>query len=233
MSEESGGLGPRAIAPWRGDVRRYALGCAVVTGMGVGLSKLLAAAGLLPFVFGVVGIFFYMLVGLLLGAILYRFGVAGRGWPRGLLIGSILIPTLATSAGALVFEYRSFVGGRADELMRQNRMNPREHPEGTERMTERIEAQWRRQYGVAGIGGYIAWSARGSSFLCGPEDGRKLRIAHPQGGIWWVVRAVVSFAAMGWAVGAQVYPLRKGKGGPAEPPKPAEEPQSRTGAPES
>jgi hypothetical protein len=215
MSEESGGLGPRAIAPWRGDVRWYALGCAVVTGIGAGLSKLLAAAGLLPFVFGVVGIFFFMLVGLLLGAILYRFGLAGRGWPRGLLIGSILIPTLATSAGTLVFEYRSFVRGKADELMRQNGMNPREHLERTERMAERIEEQWRRQCGVGGIGGYIAWSVRGSSFLCGPEDGRKLRIAHPQGGIWWLVRAVVSFAAMGWAVGAQVYPLRKGVEGPA------------------
>ena len=57
--------------------------------------------------------------------------------------------------------------------------------------------------------------------MCGPEEGRKLRIAHPQGGLRWLLRAVISFAAMGWAMGAQVYPLRKAETGPGEAHKPA------------
>jgi len=214
---------------------RYLLGCLLVVAMGVGLSKLLATAGLLPFVFGIVGVFFFMLVGLLLAAIMYRFGRDIAPLPRSLVIGSIAVLTLAITAGTVFFEYLDVLTEESEEVLRMNDLNP--HPrEQRETMAQRrkmiaqmrqqIEDYWHSQYGFAGPMGYMAWAACGSGFEIGPADGRKRQVVHPQGGLKWLLRGLLSFAALGWAVWAQVYPLRRAQQQRDEPqakePKPLE-----------
>ncbi len=207
---------------------RYLLGCVLVVAMGVGLSKLLATAGLLPFIFGIVGVFFFMLVGLLLAAIMYRFGRDIAPLPRSLVIGSIVVLTLAITGGTVFFEYLSLVDNAAEEVLRVNDLNPRERQqrEMVVRMRQQIEDYWRSEHGFGGPIGDVAWAAGGSAFQIGPADGGERQVVHPQSGFTWLLRGLISFAALGWAVWAQVYPLHKAQQQRDEPkaeePKPPE-----------
>ncbi len=207
---------------------RYLLGCLLVVAMGVGLSKLLATAGLLPFIFGIVGVFFFMLVGLLLAAIMYRFGRDIAPLPRSLVIGSIVVLTLAITAGTVFFEYLEVLTKEAEEALRVNNLNPREEEqeEMIARMRQQIEDYWRSEHGFGGPIGYVAWAACGSVFEIGPSEGRKRQVVHRQGGLKWLLRGLISFAALGWAVWAQVYPLHRAQQQRDEPkaeePKPPE-----------
>jgi hypothetical protein len=191
-------------------LRRYVLGCGLVTVIGVALSRLLASAGLLPFVFGIVGVFFFMLVGLILGAILFRCGAGARPLGRGVLLGSILVPTVAISAGTVLFEYRSVVNDHAEEALRVQKKNPRDRKFAEEKaqMRRMIENYWRTRFGAGGVVGYVAWTLRGDKFKIGPTDAEeRATVQHKQAGALWLIRAVISFAALGWAMGAQVWPL--------------------------
>jgi hypothetical protein len=192
--------------------RRYVLGCVLVTVIGVALSKLLASAGLLPFVFGIVGVFFFMLVGLILGAILFRCGAGARPMRRGVLLVSVLVPTLAISAGTVVFEYRSVVVDNAEQALRVQNKNPRDRKFAAEKrqMRRMIESYWRARFAVGGVAGYVAWTLRGSKFKIGPTDAdERVVVEHKQAGVLWLIRAVISFVALGWAMGGQVWPLSK------------------------
>lgn len=191
-------------------LRRYVLGCGLVTVIGVALSRLLASAGLLPFVFGIVGVFFFMLVGLILGAILFRCGGGARPVGRGLLLASVLVPTVAISAGTVVFEYRSVVVDHAEQALRVQNKNPRDRKFAAEKaqMRQMIENYWRTRFGAGGVAGYVAWTLRGGKFKIGPTDAdERVVVQHKQPGVLWLIRAVISFAALGWAIGGQVWPL--------------------------
>ncbi len=191
-------------------LRRYVLGCGLVTIIGVALSKLLASAGLLPFVFGIVGVFFFMLVGLILGAILFRCGAGARPVRRGVLLASVLVPTVAISAGTVVFEYRSVVVDNAEQALRVQKKNPRDRKFAAEKaqMRQMIENYWRTRFGAGGVAGYVAWTLRGDKFKIGPTDAdERVVVQHKQAGALWLIRAVISFAALGWAIGGQVWPL--------------------------
>ena len=191
-------------------LRRYVLGCGLVTVIGVALSKLLASAGLLPFVFGIVGVFFFMLVGLILGAILFRCGAGARPMRRGVLLASVLVPTVAISAGTVVFEYRSVVIDHAEQALRVQNKNPRDRKFAAEKaqMRQMIENYWRTRFGAGGVAGYVAWTLHGGKFKIGPTDAdERVVVQHKQPGVLWLVRAVISFMALGWAIGAQVWPL--------------------------
>lgn len=192
--------------------QQYVLGCGLVTVIGVVLSKLLASAGLLPFVFGIVGVFFFMLVGLILGAILFRCGAGARPMRRGVLLASVLVPTVAISAGTVVFEYRSVVIDNAEQALRVQNKNPRDPKFAAEKaqMRQMIENYWRTRFGVGGVGGYVAWTLHGGKFKIGPTDAdERVVVQHKQAGALWLFRAAISFAALGWAMGAQVWPLRR------------------------
>jgi len=196
----------------RAALRRYVLACGVVTVIGVALSKLLASAGLLPFVFGIVGVFFFMIVGLILGAILYRCGSGGEPFGRRLLLVSVLVPTAAISAGTILFEYRSVVIDHAEQALRVQNKNPRDRKFAAEKaqMRQMIENYWRARFGAGGVAGYVAWTLRGGKFKIGPTDApERVVVQHKQAGVLWLVRAVISFAALGWAMGAQSWPLGK------------------------
>lgn len=186
---------------------RYLAGCALVSLVGIGLARLLSTAGLLPFVFGVVGIFFFILVGLIFGAVMYRFGRQHPPSGRLLLIVSALVPTLVTGLATLVFERDSFLTSTAQQILRANRINPKRSARQQARVRDQLSSYWRDHHGSDGALGYVRWAAFGSPFRCGPPDGRKLRIVHPQAGLRWLLRTIISFAAMGWAILSQVYPL--------------------------
>jgi len=189
---------------------RYVLGCGLVTIIGVALSKLLASAGLLPFVFGIVGVFFFMLVGLILGAILFRCGGGARPVRRGVLLVSVLVPTVAISAGTVLFEYRSVVIDNAEQALRVQNKNPTDPKFAAEKaqMRQMIESYWQARFGAGGVAGYVAWTLRGGKFKIGPADAdERVVVQHKQAGALWLFRAAISFAALGWAIGAQVWPL--------------------------
>ena len=189
---------------------RYGVGLVIVLIGAVGLSFLAPAAGLLPFVFGVVGVFFFMLAGLVMGAILYRCGRPGRPMSAGVLVGSAVGVAVVMAGLSMVQEHVAFKDKAVEYVLKRNQVRVDARVALRSDVAGQIDGVWRERYGVGGIVGYVVWTARGApTFGVAPPDGVAGAVRHAQGGWSWGIRALLSFVGLGWAIGAQLMPLTR------------------------
>lgn len=186
-----------------------AIAPSVLAGLGIGLPLgwLLSYLGSLPFF---LGLFFFMLFGLVIGAVMFRSGQRRRPLqPRGLRLASALVVGV-TWGTALTFEALEFPSNEANKALERVATLPA----GTER--SQVLHEYRtflvryldERYPPGGVLGYFRWTVSGRRIPLSVAGLRTLAV-DPDG--WrWVVRVLLSVALLAFGVHSQVAGLARG-----------------------
>jgi hypothetical protein len=180
-----------------------------------------------------VGLFFFMLFGLVIGAVMYRIGQAARPVPRWKLKLGVALVVFVGWTVSIAVEARDFpsdVAKRAlkTKVFRQRPGQTREDPgrppqEITEEIVGHVRSHLRENYPPGGMIGYVRWAVTSSEFpiqVAGVPQTIRLHFNGNRG--WWVVRSILSIVLFTFAVYSLVRVLRspetKGGAGAAAPP---------------
>ncbi len=182
---------------------RWAVVVACLVGLPIGW--LLCYAALLPFF---LGLFFFVLFGLLLGAVLFRIGQVSRPLPR--------ITLLAGSAAVIVVSWTTAFLTETYDFPRQvatySYEKIRKLPEGMtpaqfrEKAAADVAAHLRREFPPSGPIGYARWAIT-SSRIDPPTAMLQKPFRSSQFRWWWVIRVGLSVALLTAGVLSQVLPL--------------------------
>lgn len=189
-----------------GSPLRWWLGVAVALGLSLPLGWLLSMAATLPFY---LGLFFFALFGLMMGAAVFRVAALHRPYRRfTVLAGTILIILFAWSV-SMVLEARGFAPDMANEAIRRSRdLGDRSHAEYLDAVQRQISAHLRKNYPPGGTIGYMRWAATSGVLHASDLAAVKVRLPpQPQRRIWWVIRVVLSLGLLAFGVGSQTLPL--------------------------
>ncbi len=186
---------------------RWWLGVGTAIIVAAPLSWLLALASNLPFF---LGLFFFALFGLIIGAVCFRVAHPNQPYARGtVLMGTTLIIG-ATWGGSIWFEARSF----GMDMAREASALPSLSLKGTTVADYRaeVDAQVRsflsEHYPPGGTIGYIRWVTRSGKIPDGMLASVKKGLGTNQAGWWWIGRVAISIALLAFGVGSQVFALR-------------------------
>ncbi len=250
-----GSLSPVAPADWQPRRGQWCKGVVAALHIGAMTGVVLGFLAMLPFF---LGLFFFLLLGLVPGAVLFRFAYPLRPIPaRSLFAGSLLV-LLITWLVAGYTEYRSLSGRVAVKVRKAVTGG---FPDGyrrevlNEHIDDWVNAYLRQRYGSDGPQGYVRWAATSGRIEVPPgtielrdpkaasdEPPVKLDIAEPavyrlpQPGILWCVRVLASLALLTLSITMQVVPLRKPETDPEDDPDEGDpsgdEPPADTAAPQ-
>ena len=188
--------------------KRWALAVLVGAGAGLPLGWLLCYGALLPFF---LGLFFFLLFGLLLGAVIYRVGAPARPMPRGRLVLGTAVVAFVTWAVSIAVEGYDFPRQMADKAIGDHR----KLPEGTataeefrRESAEQVARYLREHYAPGGVIGYIRWAVSSGRLERGVGQLRRpYQASQPRG--WWVLRVLLSIGLLGFGIHSQVGSLTR------------------------
>lgn len=168
------------------------------------LSWLLARLIWLPFLFG---LFFYLVAGLLAGAIAFRVAKAARPVPRGKILGGVVVITIMTVVASIVFEYRHFrdiaLGDPPRFAAARNAVvaSGGSLKELAVRASNAYQEALASQWSPGGTLGYARWSIASGSLPI-EVDGQTEKVVSSHAGFLWPGRTLmgaVLIAAGLWA----------------------------------
>jgi len=186
---------------------RWAAAVLAGAASGLPLGWLLSYGALLPFY---LGLFFFVLFGLMIGALMYRLGAPARPIARRRIrLGTVLVVGF-TWAVSITVEATDF----PDQMATKAIEGWRKLPAGTTADDFRRESaadvarHLNDNYAPGGVLGYLRWSATSSRLDRGVGKLRKpYQASQPRA--WWVVRVVLSIGLLGFGIYSQVGPLTR------------------------
>ncbi len=211
-----------------GSRRRWLRGLLIALLTAAAVGSLLGYLAMLPFF---LGLFFFLLLGLIPGSVLFRYGDPIRPVPsRHLWIASLLL-FACTWCVAFYVEYHSLAGHVAVKVRKSIASG---FPQGYRRealddhVAGRVRDALRKGYGSSGLIGYVKWAARSGKIRIpagtiqlsragndADKPSVELVLADPvvyrlpQPALLWCIRVVMSFALLVLAFFLQVTALRK------------------------
>lgn len=209
---------PAPVADTRGS--RW-IGWSVISGGGVGIPAgvLLAYLSALPFL---LGLFFYLLLGLIIGATMFRFGRRAPAPSRRLAQAMGIGVAVLVWGTSLYVEYIAFPRS-VDRQVRESFRKSFPADERAELRTQTgafVAEYLRNHYPPGGFVGYVRWAIDDKPMECPrvfSDSTQKIRL--PQRGTLWLVRVGLALVLVVWAVLSQVLGLAAK---PDAPPSPAD-----------
>ncbi len=167
---------------------------------------LLSFAGLLPFL---LGLFFFMLFGVVIGAVAHRVAAPCRPYGRvTLLVGTTVIVVLVWGA-ALVKESYDFPRDMAkNALTRRQEIGERTAGEYKTLVAGQVRSFLAKRYPSGGPVGYVRWMIDGGKIEKGKLPNVDRALSRGQAGGWHVLRLLLSLAFLGYGVASQTFPMR-------------------------
>lgn len=186
---------------------RWWMGVVVAGVVATPLAWLLNFAASLPFF---LGLFFFALFGLIIGAVCFRIAAVDRPYRlRTIVLGTTLL-VVGTWALSIYLEASQFASVMAEEAIRLPTLDLEGEPVDTyrARVTSEIEQYMSANYAPGGVIGYVRWAVGSGVLPDGslPSVPKALRM--PQSGPWWIGRVAVSIALLGFGVASQTLNLR-------------------------
>ena len=158
------------------------------------------------------GLFFFALFGLVIGAVMYRVGAPARPVSSGRLIGGIVLVVVVCWGLAMWKEVRDFPGDKAAYALRK----VAQLPEGVsaEQFVSNVDRFVRRtlteEYGGSGFLGYARWVIASSRMEYHVETRKEpIEFKAVQYRGWWIVRVILSIGLLTFGIHAQVAPLER------------------------
>lgn len=172
--------------------------------LGIPLGILLAFVGAIPYQ---LGLFFYLVLGLLIGAVMFRACrsaapiALNRLQPIGLAVAAIVW------LSSLTTEYRTFPREAAEETIKQSLLADASEEE-VAALRERAHAEpfekLRQQYPPGGLLGYMRWAATSGRMELTRHGAEPYTYTlRGQKRFSWVFRTVVSFILLAFAINSQ------------------------------
>jgi hypothetical protein len=197
--------------------QRFWTAAAVSTGLGF-LAGWFLMPPLAPLLY-VMGLFFFLLIGLLLGAAAYRFAQPAAPIPKNRLWGLIVVVSLTLWSATMVKEYLHLPLAAEDAVRKSFKMIPNadERQRLETGLRQFIVEHFKTQYAPGSLIGYARWSLF-SGELEVPRilDGRTVHLKMSQRKFWWGFRVIFSLLFTAGAFASQVLPLGPPKPAPPE-----------------
>lgn len=205
VTEPAVGASPAATTDSRHLTRWWlAVGTGAVVSMP--LAWLLSHAALLPFL---LGLFFYVLFGLIIGASMHRVASPGRPFSRSaIMVGTTVVVAFGWTTSI-------FLEGRDAPLKLATNAGDSTHYIGDQTIDEfragvsqRIRDVIAERYPPGGSLGYVRWVLASGEIEKGVVAGVHKPLRTVQSRLLWAVRVVLSLALFGFGIGSQTFLLR-------------------------
>jgi hypothetical protein len=181
---------------------------AVVMGLAAStpLAWLLSHAVLLPFF---LGLFFYALFGLVIGAIMHRVAAPRRPYSKlPVLVGTTLVVLFGWSLSILQ-EAEDSPAKLAEIVSRRTRnIGDRTVKEFRSDVAGQIRDFIAQEYPPGGALGFVRWAASGGEIARGSIQDSRIPLELPHQGILWLIRVVLAVGLLAFGVGSQTFLLR-------------------------
>ncbi|MCH7814236.1 MAG: hypothetical protein IID40_09475 [Planctomycetes bacterium] len=181
----------------------------VLAGVGVGLpiGWLLCYGALLPFF---LGLFFFTLFGLLVGAVVFRVVQGARPIPRSRIAGGTAVVVLAVMTVSLTVEGRDFPDQVGDFACQKARRLPEgmTASEFRQASAQQVDDYLSERFAPGGVVGYFRWALT-SGELKPPLAMLRVPFRASQFRYWWALRVVLCAVLLSYGVYSQVAPLAK------------------------
>ncbi|MCO6438224.1 MAG: hypothetical protein J5J06_14110 [Phycisphaerae bacterium] len=191
----------------RGRLGRWVAAVVIGAVVGTPLAWLLSHAAFLPFF---LGLFFFALFGLVVGALMHRIAAAGRPYAAMPIVLGTTVVVLWMWGFSIYKESRDFPVQRAEETMEDRRLDLGDHTPASYRamVRENVQSYLRQAYAPGGFLGYVRFVVRDGVLPKGTVEGipRTQRAAH-RGGVW-LLRAGLSIGLLAFGVASQTNLLR-------------------------
>ena len=194
--------GPHALSGVGRWVAAVAVGSVLSAALGIVLSYV-------AFLMALLGLFFYLLFGLIVGALTYRVAAPARPQPRWSLAFGTVVIVLAGWGTSLAWEVHTFPHTIANNAIKEVPRLPVGMGKGAFR--EKVVADARsyinREYPPGGAIGYFRWMFTNGRFEKGVFEGVKAEMSLSQRGWTWLIRVVLSLLFMSCGVASQTLLL--------------------------
>jgi hypothetical protein len=192
----------------RGSSFRWYVATAVALVCAVPIGWLLATAALLPFY---LGLFFFALFGLMLGAVQYRIGSPAAPIAKSAIYTGGILLIVVTWLIAMGFEYdHLYSDGVRLAKERQRVLTPEQLRAIDTDTPALIRGYLASKYPPGGVIGYMEWAARsGQMTVTTTAGGRPILFRLRQGPIGWCLRVVISAALLTFGVMSQIVGLTR------------------------
>jgi len=169
------------------------------------LAWLLSYAASLPFFLGV---FFFALFGLVIGAVVYRIASPARPYGRWtVFLGTTALVAVCWGL-SIAKESHDFAVELADEAVRRARdIAPRTAAQYRVEVADSIRAYLREHHPPGGILGYVHWTLTRAEIKKGDIPLVEHTLKRSQGRWSWAIRVVLSIGLLAFGVSSQVFPL--------------------------
>jgi hypothetical protein len=183
------------------------LGLGVVAGLMISLpfAWILSYAAALPFF---IGVFFFALLGLFIGAVTFRVAAAHRPYPKWqVLLGTIAVICVAWG-GTIFKESRDFPTDMAKVAAKQTRdIGDRTVDQFHREVVVGVQDFLRKQYAPGGLIGYVRWIVTSGRIPRGEISVVQGTLSRPQHGASWVIRVVLSLGLISFGIASQTWLL--------------------------
>lgn len=158
------------------------------------------------------GMFFFLLVGLLIGAFCYRFGKSAAPAPKGTLWVIGLLVVFTTWGSSLYVGYRLVASTAVDAVLKstRERLTSEQKAELADRVPVEIDNYLRTNYPPGGFLGYMRWAASSDGVLKVPREPVGIGnqpVSIRYAGWQWLLRSIVSLMLLMFSILSQVLSL--------------------------
>lgn len=172
----------------------------------VPMGWLLSHAAVLPFL---LGLFFYVLFGLLIGATMHRLASPRRPYSRTVvLVGTTVVVLVGWLVSLGVESHNAPVKMAAEAGDRTRRIGERTIQEFRADVAGSIRRLLDERYPPGGTLGYARWLLTSGEWKKGEIAGFNRSLKAPQRGFLFAIRVVLSIALLAFGIGSQTFLLR-------------------------
>lgn len=175
--------------------------------VGVPCGFVLSYAALLPFF---IGVFFFALFGLILGALAYRIGAPGKPYPKAQIIVGTTLIIFITFAASLLKEGRDFPSDMATRALKNTRsiggLTPAEFRTQVE---SDVREFLRKEYRPGGTLGYLRWTLTSGRISKRTFDWMERDLVFAQARYLFALRLAISLGLLAFGVASQTWTMRR------------------------
>lgn len=180
------------------------------------LGILLSYAAFLPFL---LGIFFFTVFGLLVGAVAFRAASPGQPYARGSVVAAAFVVIVAGGGISLAWEYHDFAEGIATESLRftpTSALEERSVEQFKADVVDQVNGFLRERYPPGGFIGYVRWVVVSGEVPKGAVEDVDRALSAKQHQSLWVVRVALSVGLLAFGVLSMMLPLSRAGDGSDE-----------------
>jgi hypothetical protein len=184
---------------------RFWLGVLVGLVVSLPIAWLLSYGALLPFY---IGVFFFALFGLVLGAVVYRIASPARPHGRWTVLAGTTVLVAACWGFSIIKESRDFPQDMARDAVRRSRdLGGRTATQYRDEVAEAVRGFLKERYPPGGTFGYVRWMLVSSEIRKNDLPHVDFTLRRPQGRWGWAIRVVLSLGLLAFGVASQTFLL--------------------------